>query len=377
MKRILCLVLTFALALCLAAPSAMAAAPISVKVNGSSVEFADAKPVNKEGRVLAPLRPVFEKLGCQVEWNQASKTASITHKGNTLKVKIGSSELYLNNKKLNNKLDVRAQLIDSRTYIPLRIPAEALGFNVEWENASKTVKVRGTGIAPSESFTQSEAIFRMIGNTKSKAGAYFKGELNNIATLKQSLNEMDTATKKADFIYSAGFLVIDATNVTTSIKGALDEGGATAYDAITDAQETILGYAESTENMSVSQWFVASARASYSNYLKLSENLLELHMKRIDKGYLSYSENLSYCVTFYLMELEKKTVSTAVSLLIDDAADGICSGVALTAKKFTFHLMPGNLGDNIEMMLDLGGNTMKSYYTAVNNYRNKISDLLY
>lgn len=377
MKKIISLILTLVLILSLAAPSVLAASPIVVKVNGSKVTFPDSQPVIKDGRTLVPLRAVFEKLGADVEWDQPTKTASITLKSNTLKIKIGSEDLHLNNKKISQKLDVKAQLIDSRTMIPLRYACEALGYTVNWDSGTRTVTVNGNGLSANQAYYDAEAIFKTIGTTKSEAGAYFKDSLNIVSNLKQSLNEMDAATKKADFIYSAGFLVIDATNIATSVKSALDEGGEAVYDAITDAQETMLEYTDSSESMSVSDWFVASGKASYSNYLELSQNLLDLHINRIEKGYFTYSEALSYSVTYYLMQIDRKTLSTAVSLLIDNAADGIFSGIALTAKKFTFNLLPGSLGDNIQMMLNMGGSTMQSYYAAMNDYKSKLSKLLY
>lgn len=377
MKKLISLILTLVLTLSLAAPSVLAANPITVKVNGSKVAFPDSQPVIKDGRTLVPLRAVFEKLGADVEWSQAKKTAKITLKANTLDIKIGSADLYLNNKKLPQRLDVKAQLIDSRTMIPLRYACEALGYSVDWDSKSRTVSVNGSGLAAHQAYYDAEAIFQTIGTTKSKAGNYFKESLNIVANLNQSLNEMNAATKKADFIYSAGFLVIDATNIATSVKSALDEGGEAAYDAITDAQETMLDYADSSESMSVSDWFVASGKASYSNYLKLSQELLDMHLKRIDKGYFTHAEGLAYCVTYYLMQIDRKTLSTAVSLLIDNAADGIFSGIALTAKKFTFHVLPGSLGDNLQMMLDMGGSTMQSYNAAMNDYKSKLNKLLY
>ena len=375
MKKIISLILSIILSLVI--PSALAASPIVVKVNGSKVTFPDSQPVIKDGRTLVPLRAVFEKLGADVEWDQSSKTASITIKSNTLKIKIGSEDLYLNNKKISQRLDVKAQLIDSRTMIPLRYACETLGYAVNWDNGTRTVTVNGDGLSANQAYYDAEAIFKTIGITKSEAGVYFKDGLNIVSNLKQSLNEMDAATKKADFIYSAGFLVIDATNIATSVKSALDEGGEAVYDAITDAQKTMLEYTDSSESMSISDWFVTSGKASYSNYLKLSENLLNMHINRIEKGYFTYSEALSYSVTYYLMQIDKKTLSTAVSLLIDNAADDILSGITLTAKKFTFNLLPGSLSDNIQNLMDMGDSTMQSYYAAVKDYKLKLNNLLY
>ena len=111
MKKILSLVLALGMVMSLLLPSSVFAASaqqIKVTVNNKQVEFPDAQPIIKNGRTLVPLRGVFEQLGCNVDWEQSSKTASITLRGNTLKIKIGASLLNLNNKTLSQKLDQQA-----------------------------------------------------------------------------------------------------------------------------------------------------------------------------------------------------------------------------------------------------------------------------
>ncbi len=379
MKRIISICLVVIMMLSMSAQiSVMAASQeIKVTVDGKNVSFPDVKPQIIQGRTLVPLRSVFETLGGNVEWNQSNKTATITVRANSLDIKIGSDVLVLNNKKLAQKLDVPAQLLNSRTMIPLRYAAEALGFNVQWDNNSRTVKITGTGVSANQAYIQAESIFQAIGTTKNKAGTYFKNGINNVASLKSSLEEMDGATKRANSLYSAGFLIIDITNIATSVSSALEKGCDEVADSIMDAQETMMSYVDSSENISVSDWFVASARASYSDYLKLSEKLLSLHVSRIDKGYFTYNEAVSYSTIYYMMMADRKTLSTAVELLINNAADGLLSGVALTAKKFTLNLLPGALSDNIQNMIDIGGDTMRSYYSAITDYRNKLSKVLY
>lgn len=51
---------------------------INVYVNNEIVVFEDQQPVNKNGRVLIPVRFVAEKLGYTVEWNNDNQTVLIT-----------------------------------------------------------------------------------------------------------------------------------------------------------------------------------------------------------------------------------------------------------------------------------------------------------
>ena len=49
---------------------------IQVTVDGKAVEFHDAKPfVDEKSRTMVPLRPVAEAMGIEVEWDRRTKTA--------------------------------------------------------------------------------------------------------------------------------------------------------------------------------------------------------------------------------------------------------------------------------------------------------------
>ena len=56
-------------------PYGVQAAQPTVEIDGKTVVFPDAQPKITEGRVLVPLRGVFENLGFTINWNQESKTA--------------------------------------------------------------------------------------------------------------------------------------------------------------------------------------------------------------------------------------------------------------------------------------------------------------
>lgn len=379
MKKVICLILTIIVMFSLSTQTIVMASSheIKVTVNGSKVDFPDVQPQLINGRTLVPLRAVFEKMGCNVEWNQKNKSALISFKGNTLLLRINNSSMVLNNTNLQRKLDVPAQLISSRTMIPLRYAAEALGFNVQWDNSSKTVIVSGNGIAPNEAYVQAESIFKAIGANKTTAGDYFKSGLSNVGALNTSLSELKTAHAKADAMYAGGFLIIDCVNIATGISKALQEGSEEVFESIIDAQETMYEYSNSTESMTVQDYFISSGKASFYNYIKLSEYMLNMHLKRIEKKYFTNSEAVAYATCYNLMMIDRKTLSTAVELLINEAPDGLIDGMLLTGKRFTFNLIPGSLGDNLDDLLDLNSEAIDSYYAAVNQYKSNLKKLLY
>ena len=105
---------------------------VTVKVDSTDVVFPDAQPfVDENGRTQVPIRAVSEMLDCKVDWDDTSKTATITKEnGDVVKVTLGSDVLTVNNK--SSQMDTTAIIKDDRTFIPVRFVAEALGLEVVW-----------------------------------------------------------------------------------------------------------------------------------------------------------------------------------------------------------------------------------------------------
>lgn len=109
---------------------------ISVILNEQELEF-DQPPVMIDGRVMVPLRAIFEALGYTVEWYSDTQTA-IAHKGNnTITVQINNPEIFYNGKTYS--CDIFPQIISGRTLVPVRAISECAGCNVDWDGQTKTV----------------------------------------------------------------------------------------------------------------------------------------------------------------------------------------------------------------------------------------------
>jgi cobalamin biosynthesis protein CobT len=66
------------------------AADLSVKVNGTPVAFTDSKPyIDENGRTLVPLRAIADAMNLEVEWDDATKTASFSNDTVCTSFKIG------------------------------------------------------------------------------------------------------------------------------------------------------------------------------------------------------------------------------------------------------------------------------------------------
>ncbi len=112
---------------------------IMVTVDGDPVQFTDTGPRMIGGRVLVPLRGVFEQMGATVDWNDASQTV-IAHNASTdLKLHIGDRRAIVNGNEM--MLDVPAMMVGGRTMVPLRFVSEALGAEVRWFAAKRLVAI--------------------------------------------------------------------------------------------------------------------------------------------------------------------------------------------------------------------------------------------
>lgn len=137
MRRTLILLLTACLVLVAAVPAVSAQArPIQVLINGRVQEFADA-PFIEGGRTLVPLRAIFEALGAGVSWDNATKTVTASRGDRTVVLTIGAAEARVNGQPV--RLDVPGIIRSGRTFVPLRFVSEAMGADVGWDGATRTV----------------------------------------------------------------------------------------------------------------------------------------------------------------------------------------------------------------------------------------------
>ena len=116
---------------------AFASSDVKIKVNGSLLS--DAQAILKDGSTLLPVRSVSTALGGEVIWDNETKTASIDKDDTSVNITIGQKEITVNNKK--QAISTPAQIVNGRTYVPLRALGEALECDITWVNETKTVEI--------------------------------------------------------------------------------------------------------------------------------------------------------------------------------------------------------------------------------------------
>ncbi len=119
-------------------PSAEAAKPIQITVNGVPL-VTDQAPVMSGSRTMVPLRGVFEALDAKVLWKQSTKTVTAVKGTTTVVLPVGSTRATINDKL--TAMDVPAKMIKGRVMVPLRFVTEAMGSKVGWNKATQTVSI--------------------------------------------------------------------------------------------------------------------------------------------------------------------------------------------------------------------------------------------
>jgi hypothetical protein len=110
-----------------------------VLVNNHPLE-SDLPPVIIDGRILIPVRAVCVALGAEVVWDAINNTITITREGIEVVIVVGNGTITVDG--LPFEIDVPAQILGNRTFVPLRFIAIALGDIVEWNPLAGEAYIR-------------------------------------------------------------------------------------------------------------------------------------------------------------------------------------------------------------------------------------------
>ena len=128
--------------LSMAAVSAENNNSVTVNINGEAVDFSkydNIMPYIENDITLIPIRAIAEGLGCEVSWDGENQTVEIKGLNDEILLTINSSTAVVNNE--NVTLDVPAQVVDDRTFVPLRFISKNMGAKVEWNEEANLITI--------------------------------------------------------------------------------------------------------------------------------------------------------------------------------------------------------------------------------------------
>lgn len=115
-------------------------------VYGTEVIHMDTEPIILNGRTMVPVRAVSEHLGYTVEFDTDTdhQKVNLISQEIILTLTINKQELMLQDDEGTRiiTMDVAPFIKDERTFVPLRFFSEAFGYDVEWDNTTRTVILR-------------------------------------------------------------------------------------------------------------------------------------------------------------------------------------------------------------------------------------------
>lgn len=139
----------------------------SVTVNNQIIKF-DTPAYIKNGTILVPLRAIAEKVGGEVTWNSETQTVTITKDSTVIEITPGSMTALVNGEPV--KMDLSATVTCGRTYIPLRLLAQAFNLETEQDSENGTVDIED-GTADTGSTGSTDSVGTSTGDAAANTAA--------------------------------------------------------------------------------------------------------------------------------------------------------------------------------------------------------------
>lgn len=116
----------------------------NASISGKAVTV-DPPPYIKSGTTLVPLRFISEAFGASIDWQpkQGKGTIIIKLKEHLIQIEIANTQALVNGKTMT--LVVAPEIVNGRTFVPLRFISEAFGAKVEWIAETQTIRMSYEG----------------------------------------------------------------------------------------------------------------------------------------------------------------------------------------------------------------------------------------
>ena len=113
---------------------------LNMTLNGKPID-SDVPPFILNDRTMVPVRFISEALGSKAEWDNETKTVTITGEGLVIKLISGDPDMQIisGDNIVIFPMDVSTTIKDGRAFVPVRFIAEALGLIIRWNGQTKTV----------------------------------------------------------------------------------------------------------------------------------------------------------------------------------------------------------------------------------------------
>lgn len=112
---------------------------IVVTVDNMPILFDTPPYLDKNNRLMVPIRAITEAMGATVDWDQNNQLITIHKDGEVVLFTINNKYASVNG--IKQTMDTTPMIKDQRTLIPLRYVAEYFGATVNWDATQKKVTI--------------------------------------------------------------------------------------------------------------------------------------------------------------------------------------------------------------------------------------------
>jgi len=111
-----------------------------VVVDGKPVKFPEnAQPMVYKGRVMVPMRGIFEALGATLTYDPTTRKVEAQRNNEAVELTFGSKIAKKNGAEI--LLDTPPSIIKNVTYVPMRFIAESLGAKLSYDKANMRLTI--------------------------------------------------------------------------------------------------------------------------------------------------------------------------------------------------------------------------------------------
>ena len=214
-------------------------ARVQLIIDGVELAELDTPPVIISSRVMVPARAVFESVGGSADWDPYSRQITVNYIDSTLIMTVGSTWAWFNGEYI--QMEVPPIIINGRTLIPLRFPAETFGFGVDWDPRGPSAIIStsgdiivpdtpsldfGTQPSPPASMTATD-----ISSSPIHAAPHSTTHIVDILCPEETgaaayiIQASSPITYAEHFLLSENRLVIDIHNALSSLEGPFNRYG--------------------------------------------------------------------------------------------------------------------------------------------------------
>lgn len=142
-KKFLSLMLSMVMCLASFSTVSVSAATevVPVYLNGSAIVFPanDAQPQIINNRTYVPIRATCDALGLSIDWNSKTETLTFAREGVVISHTMRSQIVSVNNEPL--QFDTPSINRNNRTLMPIRMLGESIGATVDWNADTRSVHI--------------------------------------------------------------------------------------------------------------------------------------------------------------------------------------------------------------------------------------------